>query len=119
MSLVAMALDEGVLVKAGKFVEAVAKALMIHGGKALPPARKFKAGVELRLLEQLTSALFSLMENRLPTRAQMIGSLLGDVDPIVLLRLGGIKAIELHTEQSFRGHTIPMIFNFCKHNFFL
>ena len=51
--------DEGVLVKAGKFVEAVAKALMIHGGKSLPPARKFKAGVELRLLEQLPAPGYS------------------------------------------------------------
>ncbi len=48
--------DEGVLVKAGKFVEAVTKALMIHCGKPLPPSRKFQAGVELRALEQLPAS---------------------------------------------------------------
>lgn len=51
--------NEGVLVKAGKFVEAATKALMLHGGKTLPPARKFKAGVELRALEQLPPADYS------------------------------------------------------------
>ncbi len=49
---------EGVLLKAGKFVEAVTKALMLHGGKTLPPARKFKAGVELRAFEQLPAHLY-------------------------------------------------------------
>jgi hypothetical protein len=51
--------NEGVLVKAGKFVEAVTKALMIYGAKTLPPPRKFKAGVELRALEQLPSPKYS------------------------------------------------------------
>jgi hypothetical protein len=51
--------DEGVLVKAGKFVEAVTKAFMIHGGKPLPPPRKFKAGVELRAFEQLPASGYS------------------------------------------------------------
>src|SRR5579863_771234 len=51
--------DEGVLVKAGKFVEAATKALMIYGGKQLPPPRKFKAGVELRALEQLPATGYS------------------------------------------------------------
>lgn len=51
---------DGVALKAGKFVEAVTKALMIHGGKALPDnSRKFKAGVELRALEQLDSTVYS------------------------------------------------------------
>lgn len=42
---------EGVAVKAGKFVEAVTKALMLFCKKTLPTARKFRAGQELKLLE--------------------------------------------------------------------
>ncbi|MES2059697.1 MAG: hypothetical protein V4438_01565 [Patescibacteria group bacterium] len=45
---------ESSLIKAGKFVEAVTKALYLHCGKALPPARQFKVGTILRALEQLT-----------------------------------------------------------------
>jgi hypothetical protein len=45
---------DGVALKAGKFVEAVAKALVLHRGKKLPAnARHFKAGVELKALESL------------------------------------------------------------------
>jgi hypothetical protein len=45
---------DGVALKAGKFVEAVTKALLVHCGKPLPDnARKFKAGVELKALENL------------------------------------------------------------------
>jgi hypothetical protein len=50
---------DGVALKAGKFVEAVTKALMRAGGKNLPNARQFKAGNELRQLEQLPAALHS------------------------------------------------------------
>jgi hypothetical protein len=40
---------DGVALKAGKFIEALTKALMIYCGKALPSkARDFKAGNELR-----------------------------------------------------------------------
>jgi hypothetical protein len=45
---------DGVALKAGKFVEAVTKALMLYCGKSLPAnTRHFKAGVELRALESL------------------------------------------------------------------
>ncbi|MBP6012471.1 MAG: hypothetical protein KBA31_09615 [Alphaproteobacteria bacterium] len=44
---------DAVCLKAGKFVEAVTKALMVHCGQNLPAARDFKAGNELRKLEQL------------------------------------------------------------------
>lgn len=44
---------EGVAVKAGKFVEAITKSLIIHCGKTVSGRqRDFKAGVELRQLEQ-------------------------------------------------------------------
>lgn len=43
---------DGVALKAGKFVEAATKALMIHCGKTLPAQmRNFKAGNELRNME--------------------------------------------------------------------
>jgi hypothetical protein len=50
---------DGVALKAGKFVEATTKALMLRGGKSLPSTRQFKAGNELRQLEQLPAALHS------------------------------------------------------------
>jgi len=51
---------DGVALKAGKFVEAVTKALMVHCGKTVPTnARHFKAGVELKQLEQTNSTAFS------------------------------------------------------------
>jgi hypothetical protein len=50
---------DGVALKTGKFVEAVTKALMIAGGKSVPQPRDFKAGNELRQLEQLDRALYS------------------------------------------------------------
>jgi hypothetical protein len=47
---------DGVALKAGKFVEAVTKALMLHCGKTLPAnMRDFKAGNELRNLESSTN----------------------------------------------------------------
>ena len=42
------------LLKSGKFIEAVAKALHIHCGQTLPPARQFSAGTILRALSQLS-----------------------------------------------------------------
>src|SRR6266446_6440042 len=39
--------------KGGKFVEAALKALHVHAGKTLPPARQFKAGKLMTDLEQL------------------------------------------------------------------
>ncbi len=50
---------DGVALKVGKFVEAVTKALMIHCGKTLPAPRNFKAGAELKALEQLDKTLHS------------------------------------------------------------
>lgn len=44
---------DGLALKAGKFVEAATKTLMISCGKTVPTARRFKAGNELRQLEQL------------------------------------------------------------------
>jgi hypothetical protein len=46
---------DGVALKAGKFVEAVTKALMLKCGKTLPSGRRFSAGNELRQLEQLSA----------------------------------------------------------------
>ena len=42
--------------KGGKFVEAALKALYVHAGKTLPPARKFKAGVVMDELEKVPAA---------------------------------------------------------------
>jgi hypothetical protein len=42
---------DSVALKAGKFVEAVTKSLMVYCEKTLPTARKFKASNELRALE--------------------------------------------------------------------
>src|SRR5579863_10377948 len=51
---------DGVALKAGKFVEAVAKALMRHCGKTLPAnSRHFKAGNELKTLEPTTPTTYS------------------------------------------------------------
>ena len=47
---------DGVALKAGKFVEAVTKALMIYCKKTLPIGRDFKAGSELRQLEKVPNA---------------------------------------------------------------
>lgn len=47
---------DGVATNAGKFVEAVAKSLMVSCGKPIGPARKFKAGNELRQLESVGTA---------------------------------------------------------------
>lgn len=50
---------DGVALKVGKFVEAVTKSLVIYCGRALPAnARHFKAGNELRQLEQQVNASF-------------------------------------------------------------
>lgn len=46
---------DGVALKAGKFVEAVTKALMISCGKTVPTGRHFQAGRELRQLELLST----------------------------------------------------------------
>jgi|CXWL01.1.fsa_nt_gi hypothetical protein len=42
---------DAVALKAGKFVEAVTKALMVYCEKAIPASRKFKASGELKALE--------------------------------------------------------------------
>lgn len=47
---------DGIALKAGKFVEAVTKALMISCGKTISAGRHFKAGNELRQLESLPAA---------------------------------------------------------------
>lgn len=47
---------DGLALKAGKFVEAVTKALMIKCGKVVPVARHFQAGRELKQLEQLSNS---------------------------------------------------------------
>jgi hypothetical protein len=50
---------DAVALKAGKFVEAVTKALLVHCAKTVPAARDFKAGNELRSLEQIPKTAFS------------------------------------------------------------
>ena len=50
---------DGVALNSGKFVEAVTKALMVHCGKTVGITRHFKAGNELRQLENLSAANFS------------------------------------------------------------
>ncbi len=42
------------LIKGGKFIEAVIKAIYLYCGKTLPPARQFKVGAILRSMEQVT-----------------------------------------------------------------
>jgi len=49
---------EGVALKAGKFVEAVTKSLLVYCKKDIPRARVFKAGNLLKSLEQLDSSLY-------------------------------------------------------------
>jgi len=46
---------DGVALKAGKFVEAVTKALMDRCGKTVPAGRRFRAGNELKQLESLSN----------------------------------------------------------------
>lgn len=47
---------ESCIVKAGKFVEAALKALLIHAGQTLPPPRKFSAGTVIDDLGRLPAA---------------------------------------------------------------
>jgi hypothetical protein len=44
--------------KSGKLVEAVSKALYLHVGRSLPPARKFKVGTTLGEIEALAAGSF-------------------------------------------------------------
>lgn len=57
---------EGVGFKAGKFVEAVAKCLMIYCGQSIPAARKFRAGVALKNLESLNSSYSEVVRIVIP-----------------------------------------------------
>ncbi|MEK7621621.1 MAG: hypothetical protein AAB415_00400 [Patescibacteria group bacterium] len=57
---------EGVGIKAGKFVEAVVKCLMIYCGQSVPAARKFKAGVALKNLETLNSSYSEVVRIVIP-----------------------------------------------------
>ncbi len=50
---------DGVALKAGKFVESVTKALMIHCGKTVGTPRQLKIGHELRQLEHLSGTTYS------------------------------------------------------------
>ncbi len=50
---------EGAALKAGKFVESVAKCLMVYCQRPVPKGRAFKAGKELRDLEKLDSKLYN------------------------------------------------------------
>lgn len=51
---------DGVALKAGKFVEAITKALVLHCGKSLPAnMRNFKAGNELESLKQTDKSIYS------------------------------------------------------------
>ncbi|MBV6474993.1 MAG: hypothetical protein MOGDAGHF_00505 [Rhodocyclaceae bacterium] len=49
---------EGTIGAGGKFIEACAKALLLHVGKTLPPARKFKVGDVMRDLKVLPQGSF-------------------------------------------------------------
>lgn len=57
---------EGVGVKAGKFVEAAAKCLMVYCGQSVPAARKFKAGVALKNLESFNSSYSEVVRIVIP-----------------------------------------------------
>lgn len=51
---------DGVALKAGKFVEAITKALVLHCGKSLPiNMRNFKAGNELDALKQTDKSIYA------------------------------------------------------------
>ena len=50
---------DGVALKAGKFVEAITKAMVIHCGKTVGGQRNFRAGNELRQLENVSSTEYS------------------------------------------------------------
>lgn len=57
---------EGVGVKAGKFVEAAAKCLMVYCGQSVPAARRFKAGVALKNLESINSSYSEVVRIVIP-----------------------------------------------------
>lgn len=50
---------DGVALKSGKFVESVTKALLLYCGKPLPNSRHFKAGCELKQLENVNGNTYS------------------------------------------------------------
>lgn len=50
---------DGVALKAGKFVESITKALIIHCGKTVGTPRQLKVGHELRQLEHLSGTTYS------------------------------------------------------------
>ncbi len=57
---------ESVGIKSGKFVEAVTKCLMVYCGQSVPKSRQFKAGVELRKLESLSSSYSEVVRLVIP-----------------------------------------------------
>jgi hypothetical protein len=50
---------DGVALKAGKFIESITKALIVHCGKTVGSPRQFKAGTELRQLEGVSASAYS------------------------------------------------------------
>lgn len=57
---------ETVGIKSGKFVEAVTKCLMTYYSQPIPTTRQFKAGVELRKLESLSSSYSEIVRIVIP-----------------------------------------------------
>jgi len=57
---------EGVGFKAGKFVEAVTKCLLLYCGQSLPRARQFKASNSLESLRQLSSSYSEVVRIIIP-----------------------------------------------------
>lgn len=57
---------ETVGIKSGKFVEAATKCLMAYCAQPIPPARQFKAGIELRKLESLSSTYSEIIRIVIP-----------------------------------------------------
>lgn len=92
-----------VALKAGKFVEATTKALMRSSGKSLPGARQFKAGNELRSLEQLPSATHSDTVRIVIPKACIF------VYEIVNNRGGRHDAVEIDANEMDAKAVIPMV----------
>lgn len=63
---------EGSLLKGGKFVEAVMKALLTHGGLSVPPSRRFKVGGAVRSLGQLSSNVDEVVRLLIPRACMFI-----------------------------------------------
>ncbi len=94
---------DGVALKAGKFVEAVTKALVLYCGKSLPSnSRQFKAGNELRQLEQTNGQYGDIVRIVIPKACTFVYEIVNN-------RGGRHDAGEIDANEMDAKVVLPMI----------